>query len=80
MLFAHLNNNRKIVLFPLPLAPTTAQLVPAGTLKDTPLRMLESGRYLHHIHAAYFTTIDPCSQGFGMTTVLWCPSTWVLTA
>jgi hypothetical protein len=35
-----------MVLLPLPLAPTTAQLLPAGTLNDTPCRMAESGRYL----------------------------------
>lgn len=35
------------MLLPLPLAPTTAHDVPAGTLNDTPSRMAESGRYLN---------------------------------
>jgi len=45
----HLKSILRMVLLPLPLAPTTAQLVPAGTLNDTPFRMLESGRYLQAV-------------------------------
>lgn len=45
-LWPHLNRRRRIVLLPLPLAPTTAQLEPAGTLKETPFSMLDSWRYL----------------------------------
>jgi hypothetical protein len=41
-----LKSSLSMVLLPLPLAPTTAQLVPAGTLNETPFRMLASWRYL----------------------------------
>lgn len=41
----HRYSSRSIVLLPLPLVPTTAQLVPAGTLKLTPFRISESSRY-----------------------------------
>jgi hypothetical protein len=50
VLLTDLNSSLSMVLFPLPLAPTTAQLEPAGTLNETPCRMGESGRYLNNTH------------------------------